>query len=151
MRLAMAGDSACTLEAAIASLKPRAKTLDEIAGGALFLFDTRPLALDDKAAALLDGAARTLLGEAREALAAAPSWTAPALEEEVRGIAERAGIGLGKVAQPLRAALTGRATSPGIFDVLVLLGREESLARLADQLMPADNNSAESLEEEQHG
>ena len=58
----------------------------------------------------------------------------PALEEAVRGVAEAAGLGLGKVAQPLRAALTGRATSPGIFDVLVLLGREESLGRLADRL-----------------
>jgi glutamyl-tRNA synthetase len=64
-------------------------------------------------------------------------WNATALEEAVRRVAEAAGIGLGKVAQPLRAALTGRTTSPGIFDVLALLGREESLARLADRLAPA--------------
>src|SRR4051812_47234483 len=59
---------------------------------------------------------------------------APATEAAVRGVAETAGVKLGQVAQPLRAALTGRATSPGIFDVLVLLGREESLARIAERM-----------------
>jgi glutamyl-tRNA synthetase len=121
-----------TVTAAMASLKPRAKTLDEIADGTLFLFAQRPLALDEKASALLDAAARALLGKAHEALASVPSWTVEALEEQVRRVAEEAGLGLGKVAQPLRAALTGRATSPGIFDVLVLLGRSESLARIDD-------------------
>lgn len=126
-----------TLLAAMASLKPRAKTLDEIADGALFLFVQRPLALDEKASALLDAAARALLGEVREALAAAPSWTVADLEEQVRRVAEEAGLGLGKVAQPLRAALTGRTTSPGIFDVLVLLGRDESLGRIDDAAQAA--------------
>jgi glutamyl-tRNA synthetase len=64
-------------------------------------------------------------------------WSAEALESAVRGVSEEAGVGLGKVAQPLRAALTGRTTSPGIFDVLLLLGREESLARLTDQATAA--------------
>ena len=64
---------------------------------------------------------------------------AEAIEARVRIVAEEAGLGLGKIAQPLRAALTGRTTSPGIFDVLVLLGRDESLARLTDQVdRPAD-------------
>jgi glutamyl-tRNA synthetase len=121
------------LTQAMPELKPRAKTLDEIADGALFLYVQRPLALDDKAAALLTPEAQTLLGQAHAALAATTAWTAASVEEAVRQVAERAGLGLGKVAQPLRAALTGRTTSPGIFDVLVLLGRDESLARLADQ------------------
>jgi glutamyl-tRNA synthetase len=120
------------LTRAMPQLKPRAKTLDEIADGALFLFATRPLTLDDKAAALLQGDAQTLLAQTQDALAVVSDWTAEGIEAAVRQVAEGAGIGLGKVAQPLRAALTGRTTSPGIFDVLVLLGREESLARLAD-------------------
>jgi len=120
------------LTRAMPELKLRAKNLDEIADGALFLFATRPLALDDKAAALLTGDAQTLLANTQDALTAVSDWTAEGIEAAVRQVAEDAGIGLGKVAQPLRAALTGRTTSPGIFDVLVLLGREESLARLAD-------------------
>lgn len=118
---------------AMASLKPRAKNLDELAEGALFLFEKRPLMLDEKAAALLGTEAATLLENAGAALESSAEWTAVALEAAVRQVAENAGIGLGKVAQPLRAALTGRSTSPGIFDVLVLLGKEESLARINDQ------------------
>jgi glutamyl-tRNA synthetase len=68
------------------------------------------------------------------ALDAATAWDTEALEAAVRTVAEDAGAKLGAVAQPLRAALTGRRTSPGIFDVLVLLGRDESLARIADQM-----------------
>lgn len=130
-------NEAALLTAAMASLKPRARTLDEIADGALFLFRKRPLDLDEKASALLDAAARTLMQMAHQALSAVQPWAADPLEQAVRRVAEDAGIGLGKVAQPLRAALTGRATSPGIFDVLVLLGRDESLARLADCQAPA--------------
>jgi glutamyl-tRNA synthetase len=131
---------AATLAQAMASLKPRARNLDEIADGALFMFRNRPLDLDEKASALLDADARTLLAQAGDALSSVQSWTAQALEDALRRVAEDAGIGLGKVAQPLRAALTGRTTSPGIFDVLLLLGREESLARLADCRTPADRN-----------
>src|SRR3546814_13955297 len=76
---------------------------------------------------LLDDAARALLGETRAALSDVQEWSPTALDEKVRGVAEDAEIGLGKVAQPLRAALTGRATSPGLFDVLFLLGKDESL------------------------
>ena len=90
--------------------------------------------MDEKAASLLDDPGKALLAEAREALAATGEWSAPALEAAVRTVAERGGIGLGKVAQPLRAALTGRTASPGIFDVLALLGREESLGRIDDRL-----------------
>ncbi|MBA2918457.1 glutamate--tRNA ligase [Sphingomonas sp. MAH-20] len=129
---ALSPDEQALLVRAMPELKPRAKTLDEIADGATFLFAARPLTIDDKAAALLQGEAPTLLGKAHDALAAVSDWAAGPIEEAVRQVAEEAGIGLGKVAQPLRAALTGRTTSPGIFDVLVLLGRAESLARLAD-------------------
>ncbi|MCJ8159515.1 glutamate--tRNA ligase [Sphingomonas sp. LaA6.9] len=130
---ALAGESRALLAAAMASLKPRAKNLHEIAEGALFLFETRPLALDEKAATLLEGDAATLLAQAGALLETVVDWSVPALEAAVRQVAEDAGIGLGKVAQPLRAALTGRSTSPGIFDVLVLLGKEESLARIAER------------------
>ncbi|ATE63054.1 glutamate--tRNA ligase [Rhizorhabdus dicambivorans] len=115
-------------------LKARAKDLKELRDGAAFLFRTRPLDMDEKAASLLDEPGKALLAQARDALAATADWSAAALEAAVRSVAEQGGIGLGKVAQPLRAALTGRTTSPGIFDVLALLGREESLGRLGDQL-----------------
>jgi glutamyl-tRNA synthetase len=120
------------LTQAMPSLKPRAKTLNEIAEGAEFLFKSCPLDFDDKASALLDDSARALLAKTADALHAVPSWTVEAIEEGIRGVAEDAGLGLGKVAQPLRAALTGRTVSPGIFDVLFLLGKDESLRRLGD-------------------
>ena len=122
------------LTAAMPSLKPRAANLNEIAEGAMFLFRTRPLDLDDGAKALLEGDAPALLAAVHTALDAAGSWDTEALEAAVRTVADDAGVKLGAVAQPLRAALVGRRTSPGIFDVLALLGREESLARIADQM-----------------
>ncbi|SNS93697.1 glutamyl-tRNA synthetase [Sphingomonas laterariae] len=122
------------LQRAMPFLQPRAKDLGDLADAATFLFRTRPIDMDERAASLLDAAAITVLASAERAIASVSEWTAPALEAAVREVAEAAGLGLGKVAQPLRAALTGRSTSPGIFDVLVLLGREESLGRLADQL-----------------
>jgi glutamyl-tRNA synthetase len=120
----------------MAFMKPRAKNLNELRDGAAFLFRTRPLPMDEQAASLLDERGKALLAESRDVLATTDEWSAPVLEAAVRTVAEKAGIGLGKVAQPLRAALTGRTTSPGIFDVLALLGREESLARLEDQIQP---------------
>ncbi|AQR72755.1 glutamate--tRNA ligase [Sphingomonas sp. LM7] len=122
------------LEAAMPSLKPRAANLNEIADGAMFLFRTRPLELDEGATALLEGDAPALLFRVHTALDAAGSWDTEALEAAVRTVADDAEVKLGAVAQPLRAALVGRRTSPGIFDVLALLGREESLARIADQM-----------------
>ncbi|MFB9059623.1 MULTISPECIES: glutamate--tRNA ligase [Sphingobium] len=119
------------LAAAMPSLKPRARTLNEIAEGAEFLFKNCPLDFDEKALALLDDSARALLGKTADALAPVQSWTVEAIEEAIRRVAEDAGLGLGKVAQPLRAALTGRTVSPGIFDVLFLLGKAESLERLS--------------------
>jgi glutamyl-tRNA synthetase len=124
------------LRRAMPVLKVRAKDLVELATSAAFLFRTRPLSIEDRAQALLEGDGATLLAAAAGALNGV-EWTPEALEAAVRSVSEEAGVGLGKVAQPLRAALTGRTTSPGIFDVLLLLGREESLGRLQDQLAPA--------------
>ncbi|MFS0735696.1 glutamate--tRNA ligase [Sphingomonas sp. 1P06PA] len=131
---ALTAEEGALLERTMPVLKPRAKDLNELASGAEFLFAARPLAMDEKAALLLEGPGIELLAQARGAIAGVTDWSAETLEAAVKGVAESAGVGLGKVAQPLRAALTGRATSPGIFDVLVLLGRTESLARLADRL-----------------
>jgi glutamyl-tRNA synthetase len=121
------------LLAAMGSLKERAKTLLDLIDGASFLLSDRPLALDDKAKALLTPEARDLLGGAAANLARVEPWTPEGTEQAVRTFAEQRGAKLGAVAQPLRAALTGRTTSPGIFEVLAVLGKEESLARLADQ------------------
>ncbi len=114
-------------------LKVRAKDLHELAASAGFLFATRPLSIEDKAAALLTDDARGLLGKIAVSLAECADWTSESLEVRVKSLAEEWGLGLGKLAQPLRAALTGQTTSPGIFDVLVLLGQEESLARIVAQ------------------
>ncbi|MBC7987425.1 MAG: glutamate--tRNA ligase [Sphingomonadaceae bacterium] len=122
-----------TLRRSMASLKPRAKNIRELASGARFLFRTRPLELDEAAASLLDASSRVLLSGLHTRLSGATDWTEDALDAAVRGFAEEQGVKLGQAAQPLRAALTGQATSPGIFDVLLLLGREESLARIEDQ------------------
>jgi glutamyl-tRNA synthetase len=115
-------------------LKERAKTLVELKISAAYLFAKRPLRLDDKAMALLNDEGLAALKGAAEVLANASDWSAPILEAAVKAYAEATGLKLGKVAQPLRAALTGTTTSPGIFNVLEVLGREESLARIADQL-----------------
>jgi glutamyl-tRNA synthetase len=126
------------LTRAMPVLKTRARDLDELAEGAAFLFNARPLALTEKAAALLEGDARAILGQIADRLRAEKNWTIEALEATTKSFAEELGLGLGKLAQPMRAALTGTTTSPGIFDVLVLLGREEALARLDAQAAPAD-------------
>ena len=122
------------LLAAMTGLKDRAKTLVELKDGASFLFAERPLALDEKAAQILADGGRDALAGVVTKLDAVEDWRAETTEAAVRAYAEEAGLKLGKAAQPLRAALTGRSVSPGVFDVLAVLGREESLARLKDQL-----------------
>ena len=121
------------LERAMPGLKERAKTLIELLDSADYLFAARPLDLDEKAAKQLDAAGRETLAALLPELQAVDPWHVGPLENCVRAFAEATNRKLGKVAQPLRAALTGRATSPGIFDVLEVLGREEALARIADQ------------------
>jgi glutamyl-tRNA synthetase len=135
----IAGADEALLARAMPVLTVRAKDLNELADGASFLFARRPLEMDEKAAVLLEGGARELLALVHAALSGIAEWSAEATEQAVREVAEAEGVKLGQVAQPLRAALTGRATSPGIFDVLMLLGREESLARVADAMTGKDD------------
>jgi len=135
-KLGLSNDQRALLVKAMPELKPRAGTVDQLAESAAFLFDERPMAMDDAAAALLTTDARSILAAAHENLVALANWDAASLEASIREVADARGVKLGKLAQPLRAALTGRTTSPGIFDVLALLGRNESLARIADQMEP---------------
>jgi glutamyl-tRNA synthetase len=121
------------LQKALPALKTRARTLVELQAAARFIFAERPLEVDERARQVLDGEARARLAALLPELAAAPEWSAPVLEGTVKGFAERQALKLGAVAQPLRASLTGSLVSPGIFEVLDALGREESLARIADQ------------------
>jgi glutamyl-tRNA synthetase len=137
-RLSLNEEQEALLAKAMPELKPRANTVVELADAARFLFAKRPLQMESTAEALLNGEGRTLLRAAHDKLVALANWDVPSLEAAVREVAEGSGLKLGKVAQPLRAALTGRTTSPGIFDVLALLGREESLARIADQMEPKE-------------
>jgi len=120
------------LLAAMPGLKERAKTLNELMDGAGFLFAKRPLSMDTKAAEALKNGGAAHIGAMLPLLQNVADWSATEAEACVRAYAEAAGIKLGQAAQPLRAALTGRLTSPGIFDVLAVLGREESLGRLKD-------------------
>jgi glutamyl-tRNA synthetase len=132
---ALTADQRDLLVRAMPELKARAHDLNQLADGARFLFDKRPLEIDPAAAALLTPEARALLGVAHGALAEVAIWEHDQLEQTIRDVAERESVKLGKLAQPLRAALTGRTTSPGIFDVLVLLGQGESLKRIEDQIV----------------
>lgn len=118
---------------AMPGLKERAKTLLELIDGARFIDAQRPLPLDEKAKEILTKGG-AVLGPLLQRLEALPDWSVEALEAAVRAEAEAQGAKLGALAQPLRAALTGRSTSPGIFDVFVVLGREESLGRIRDQV-----------------
>ncbi len=124
---------AVRLKAALPLLKERAKTLIDLIKSAHFIVADRPLVPDAAAAALLDADSRALLARLLPALTGLSDWSAETTESAVKAFAEAEGLKLGKVAQPLRAALTGRAASPGIFEVLAILGRDESLARIADQ------------------
>ena len=121
------------LTKAMPVLKTRAKNLNELAEGTAFLFTQHPLEMTEQAAKLLDDDGRSRLTAVSAALSAENDWTIEALEATTKALAEELELGLGKLAQPMRAALTGTTKSPGIFDVLVLLGREESLARLGAQ------------------
>ncbi|HEY7999972.1 MAG TPA: glutamate--tRNA ligase [Pseudolabrys sp.] len=118
---------------AMPALKERAKTLVELYDATRFLWASRPLELNDQAKVLLTPEAKMVTAGLLPELVAMIVWTPETIEAIVRGYAERAGLKLGAVAQPLRAALTGRTTSPPIFDVLAVLGKDESLARLRDQ------------------
>jgi glutamyl-tRNA synthetase len=113
-------------------LKQRARTLVELADSAMIYVRPRPLALDQKAQAVLTAEARGTLSDSVDVLTRLTEWSAPVLEQADRTIAEQRGLKLGQVAQPKRAALTGSTTSPPIYEVMEILGREETLARLRD-------------------
>ena len=121
------------LLAAMPGLKERAKTIVELIDSASFIFADRPLTLEPKAAAVLTPETRKLIGELRSALEAVDPWAADTAEAAMRAFADAKNLKLGAIAQPLRVALTGRTTSPGIFDVLAVLGRQTCLDRLQDQ------------------
>ena len=114
------------------ALKQRAKTLLDLINSAEFLVASRPLALTDKASSLLDDAAIAMLSALAVRIEAS-AWEYEALDQVIRQYSDESGLKFGKIAQPLRAALTGTTTSPGISDILVALGKEESLARIGDQ------------------
>jgi glutamyl-tRNA synthetase len=118
--------------AAMPSLKERAKTLLDLINGAEFLFAERPIPLNERAKAQLNSEAKALLHDLAFDLTKLTSWTNEDTERALRKFAERTSTKLGGVAQPLRAALTGTTTSPGIFDVLTILGKKESFDRIVD-------------------
>jgi len=120
------------LELAMPGLKERAKTLIELIDNSQYLFAKRPLSIEPKAQELLGDDAKRLLAEMLQALEPVREWTAGAIEAVVKAFAAEKGIKLGAIAQPLRAALTGRTTSPGIFDVMAVLGKAETIGRIAD-------------------
>ena len=122
------------LASAMPGLKERAKTLVELFEASRFIWADRPLAINEQAKALLKPDAKATLAGLLVDLENLKVWEPNDIETAVRGYAERAGLKLGSVAQPLRASLTGKTTSPPIFDVLMVLGRDESLARVRDQV-----------------
>jgi len=118
---------------AMPSLKERAKTLVDLIDAAYFIFADRPIEIEAKAQALLTPENRALLAKLKAVLSSVTPWSGETTEAAVRAFAEQNDLKLGAIAQPLRAALTGRTTSPGIFEVLAVLGQQECLARLQDQ------------------
>lgn len=121
------------LATAMPALRERAKTLVELGLAASFLFAQRPIEMDDKALQLLNDESRSILARLSEDLQDIEDWSIDSIERTIRSFAEKDDLKLGKIAQPLRAALTGSTASPGIFEVLHLLGREETLGRIRDQ------------------
>jgi glutamyl-tRNA synthetase len=124
------------LAAGMGGLKPRAKTLNDLATSAALYAGERPVTPDAKAAAILTQAALDLLGLWLARVVAGGDFSAAALEQAARELAEQRGIKLGELAQPLRAALTGSTISPPIFEVASIFGGDEVIARLKD-LRPA--------------
>ena len=122
------------VQAALPLLKERSKTLIELIEGAAFVYDSIPLPLTDKAVSILNDEAKERLSKLVGQLETVQDWTYDELDSSVRIFLEANDLKLGKVGPALRCALTGTTNAPGIFEVLELLGRDESLARLKDQL-----------------
>ncbi len=117
---------------AVAGLKPRAKTITELIENSLFYFYPRPIKINSKAEKSLDSEARERLERLAKVLAELSQWSEEAVNVAIHEFAESEGIKLGKIAQPLRAALTGTTVSPGIFEVAAVLGQDETIGRLKD-------------------
>lgn len=122
------------LELLLPSLKQRAKDLVEMAESAKFLFRQRPLKLDNKAAKLINSDSQAIISKLIDELESLATWEIEALEAQIRSFSDNQSLKMSKIAQPLRAMLTGSTISPGIFDVLFSLGQEETLARLRDNI-----------------
>ena len=131
-------DKRAMLKEALPGLKERARTLLELVDLSYYILSERPLTPDDKASKLINSETVPMLARLTERLRNASDWSAGATETIARETAEAEGLKLGKVAQPLRAALTGRTVSPSVFDVMVTLGRKETLARLGDAIGEPD-------------
>lgn len=130
----LSDDSAAALARAIAVLKKRAKTIPELAEQARFVLAKRPLTLDDTAKKLLNDDFKPRLSRLRVALEREPTWDHVSLGSALKAFATSEGVGLGQIGPGLRAALTGGSPSPDLGQTLELLGREEALARIADQV-----------------
>ncbi len=130
------GANKATVLAALPELQPRAKTVLELIDLAQFIYASRPLQIEPNAAEHLNGDARALLGDMADILRGLGEWSVPAIDAAARAYADGKALKLGKVAQPLRAALTGRTVSPGIFEVMIFIGRNETMARIGDQTGP---------------
>lgn len=122
------------LVASMDELKLRAKNINELAASAHYLATPRPIPIDEAAGKLLDGTGLQLLRDARDSFVAVEPWERHSLEAAAKAVAEAHGLGLGKVAGPIRVALVGRTASPSVFAILATLGRPESLARIDDVL-----------------
>ncbi len=140
------GEAVARLRTGMTGLKERAKTMLELADSALFYVAARPLALDEKAAkTMADATAIADLAAYKTEVKGLDAWTRDTLEDAARRLAEARGQKLGKIAQPLRAALAGSSVSPPIFEVMEVLGREESLGRIDDALggtRPTESSAA---------
>lgn len=128
----LAEGAAARVKMGMDGLKDRAKNTKELAENAIFYAISRPLELDEKASQILTDEAKQTLTAFRADAAEIDEWTEENIQTAAKAYAETHELKLGKVAQPLRAALTGTTVSPGIFEVMAVLGREESLARLDD-------------------
>ncbi len=125
------------LQRSMPELKKRAPNLNDLAAGSLFYLRKRPIPMDDGATKLLASATPGVLAGARARLAGVTDWSAATLEEQARALADELALKLGQVAQPLRAAVTGAAQSPGLFDVMASLGQDETLGRIDDAIAAA--------------
>jgi glutamyl-tRNA synthetase len=130
----LADSDTSLLQRTMPELKKRANNLNDLAASSLFYLRSRPIPMDEGAAKLLASATPGLLDRARARFAAQDDWTAAVLEQVARELAESEAAKLGQIAQPLRAAVTGSAQSPGLFEVLEVLGRQEVLGRIDDAL-----------------